>query len=57
SLNLFQKPGWHGKVFFDQKSNYSLTTQVVSLPHNLRIVDYVIGVPGSAHDASVFLKT
>ncbi|KAH7919060.1 hypothetical protein BV22DRAFT_1023626 [Leucogyrophana mollusca] len=27
-FNLFQKPGWHGEVFFDRKSNYSLTAQV-----------------------------
>ncbi|KAH7917754.1 hypothetical protein BV22DRAFT_989561, partial [Leucogyrophana mollusca] len=27
-FNLFQKPGWHGEVFFDRKSKYSLTAQV-----------------------------
>jgi hypothetical protein len=26
------------------------------MPHNLRIVDYVIGVPGSAHDSAAFSK-
>jgi len=25
---LFQKPGYHGKAYFDQKSNYSLNLQV-----------------------------
>jgi hypothetical protein len=26
------------------------------MPHNLRIVDYVIGVPGSVHDSNAFSK-
>lgn len=26
------------------------------MPHNLRIVDYVIGVPGSVHDSNAFAK-
>lgn len=25
---LFQKPGYHGKAYFDRKSNYSLNLQV-----------------------------
>ncbi|KAG2746067.1 hypothetical protein P692DRAFT_201841042 [Suillus brevipes Sb2] len=55
-FNLFQKPGWHGKGFYDRKSNYSLSAQVVIMPHNLRIVNYVIGVPGSVHDSNVCAK-
>jgi len=27
------------------------------MPHNLRIVDYVIGVPGSLHDSTSFSYT
>jgi hypothetical protein len=66
---LFQKPGFHGEAYFDRKSNYSLNLQVrlttlfhvylllfgqlVTLP-NLRIIDYVIGHCGSAHDSTVF---
>ncbi|KIM58477.1 hypothetical protein SCLCIDRAFT_1190973, partial [Scleroderma citrinum Foug A] len=53
-FNLFQKPGWHGEGFYDRKSRYSLSSQVVIMPHNLRIVDYVIGVPGSLHDSTSF---
>ncbi|KAF8422344.1 hypothetical protein L210DRAFT_3319839, partial [Boletus edulis BED1] len=52
TFNLFQKPGYHGEGFFDRKSRYSLTNLIVILPHNLKIVDYVIGIPGSIHDAS-----
>ncbi|KAG2067112.1 hypothetical protein BDR04DRAFT_1129750 [Suillus decipiens] len=48
------KPGWHGEGFFDKNSNYSLVAQVIILPHNLHIVDYVIGVPGSLHDSNIF---
>ncbi|KAG2155201.1 uncharacterized protein EDB93DRAFT_1058463, partial [Suillus bovinus] len=53
-INLFQKPGWHREGFFDHKSNYSLSAQVVIMPHNLCIVNYVIGVPGSVHDSNAF---
>ena len=64
---LFQNPGYHGKAYFDRKSNYSLNLQVrrtlfhtccllqfrqlVTLP-NLCIIDYVIGHCGSAHVSS-----
>ncbi|KAG2061611.1 hypothetical protein BDR06DRAFT_862382, partial [Suillus hirtellus] len=30
---------------------------VVILPHNLHIVDYIIGVPGSLHNSNVFRYT
>jgi hypothetical protein len=29
----------------------------VILPHNLKIVDYSIAIPGSIHDASAFQRT
>lgn len=67
---LFEKPGHHGEVYFDRKSNYSLNvqvsipapsfpmlirllTQLVTLP-NLRVIDYVVGHCGSAHDSTAF---
>ncbi|KIK15074.1 hypothetical protein PISMIDRAFT_16796 [Pisolithus microcarpus 441] len=50
-------PGWHREGFFDHKSCYSLSVQVVILPHNLCIVDYVIGVPSSLHDSNAFSHT
>ncbi|KIK76968.1 hypothetical protein PAXRUDRAFT_98884, partial [Paxillus rubicundulus Ve08.2h10] len=56
-FNLFQKPGWHGEGFFDRKSRYSLSNQIVIFPHNLRIVDYAIGIPGSLHNSSTFQRT
>ncbi|KIK24719.1 hypothetical protein PISMIDRAFT_97994, partial [Pisolithus microcarpus 441] len=56
-FNLYQKPGLHGEGLFDRKANYSLSNQVIIFPHNLQIVDYVIGVPGSLHDASALQHT
>ncbi|KAG2063163.1 hypothetical protein BDR04DRAFT_974455, partial [Suillus decipiens] len=52
--------GWHGEGFFDKNSDNSVTVQVknvVIFPHNLCIMDYVIGVPGSLHDLNVFTQT
>jgi hypothetical protein len=28
--------------------------EVIILPHNLCVVDYVIGIPGSLHDLNIF---
>ncbi|KAG2343098.1 hypothetical protein BDR05DRAFT_885085 [Suillus weaverae] len=57
TVNLFTKPGYYGETFFDRKSNYSLGCQAVILPHNLLIVDYSLGHPGSVHDAFAFRST
>ncbi|KIK75552.1 hypothetical protein PAXRUDRAFT_172513 [Paxillus rubicundulus Ve08.2h10] len=51
AINLFSKPGRYSEMFFDRKSNYLLNCQLVIMPHNLRIVDYALGQPGSVHDA------
>ncbi|KAF9503372.1 hypothetical protein BS47DRAFT_1369579 [Hydnum rufescens UP504] len=50
---LSDKPGLHGKAYFDWKSHYSLRLVVVSMP-NLHIIDYVLGPTGSMHDSSSF---
>ena len=52
-IPLFAKPSFFGEAYFDRKSNYSLNVQLISLP-NLRIIDYVVGHCGSAHDSTVF---
>ncbi|KAF8416909.1 hypothetical protein L210DRAFT_3309597, partial [Boletus edulis BED1] len=51
---FFQKPGYHGEGFYNCKSCYLLSSQIVILLHNLKIVDYTIGVPESINDASAF---
>ncbi|KIK81782.1 hypothetical protein PAXRUDRAFT_63649, partial [Paxillus rubicundulus Ve08.2h10] len=48
-IPLFQKPGFYGETFFDQKSNYSLNCQL-----NMSISSLLLCHPGSAHDAHAF---
>jgi hypothetical protein len=57
TIPLFQKPGLHREAWFDRSSRYSMNSQLVILPHNLRIVDYTIGHTGSAHDSYAFQST
>ncbi|EGN92798.1 hypothetical protein SERLA73DRAFT_23654, partial [Serpula lacrymans var. lacrymans S7.3] len=54
---LFQKPSYFVETFFDRKSNYSLNSQIIILPHNLRIVDYGLGHTGSTHNSSALQDT
>ncbi|KAF9510214.1 hypothetical protein BS47DRAFT_1300463, partial [Hydnum rufescens UP504] len=50
---LSDKPGMHGEAYFDCKSHYSLSLQVINMP-NLHIIDYVLGSTGSMHDTTAF---
>ncbi|KAG2063257.1 hypothetical protein BDR04DRAFT_1131128 [Suillus decipiens] len=56
-MDLFTKPSYFGETFYYRKSKYSLGCQAVILPHNLLIVDYFLGHPGSVHDAFAFRST
>ncbi|KAG2148679.1 uncharacterized protein EDB93DRAFT_1054277, partial [Suillus bovinus] len=49
---LHEKPDWHREGFFNKNLDYFLTAQVVIFPHNLHIVNYIIGVPGFLHDSN-----
>jgi hypothetical protein len=42
------------QVFIRQDHRAYLSFEVIILPHNLHIVNYVIGIPGSLHDSNVF---
>ncbi|SJX60076.1 uncharacterized protein SRS1_25050 [Sporisorium reilianum f. sp. reilianum] len=42
---------------FDRKKNYSLNVQLVILLHNLKIIEYMVGSPGSTHDSSAFARS
>ncbi|KAL7283097.1 hypothetical protein ACG7TL_002522 [Trametes sanguinea] len=53
---LFQRPGIFGNTWFDRKANYSMNVQIVSTP-DCTIIDYSVGLPGSAHDASAWKET
>ncbi|KIJ05356.1 hypothetical protein PAXINDRAFT_93582 [Paxillus involutus ATCC 200175] len=56
-LNDPEKPGLYGETFYNRESRYSLNCQVVVMPHNLIIMDYALGHPGSVHDAWAFQGT
>ncbi|KAF9229421.1 hypothetical protein BS17DRAFT_667367, partial [Gyrodon lividus] len=57
AIPLFAKPNIYGETFYDQKSRYSLNCQLIIMPHNLLIVDYGLGHPGSIHNAYAFQGT
>ncbi|KIK27108.1 hypothetical protein PISMIDRAFT_94021, partial [Pisolithus microcarpus 441] len=57
AVKLMTKPSLYGETFYDRKCNYSLNCQLVVMPHNLQIVDYGLGHPGSVHDAYTFQAT
>ncbi|KAG2053163.1 hypothetical protein BDR06DRAFT_886390 [Suillus hirtellus] len=57
SIDLYETPGFYHQSFYDRKSKYSLGCQVLIMPHNLLIVDYSLGHPGSIHDAYTFRST
>ncbi|KIN97379.1 hypothetical protein M404DRAFT_47740, partial [Pisolithus tinctorius Marx 270] len=52
-----EKPHIFGEMFYDRKSRYSLNGQLIILPHNLLVMDYGLGHPGSVHDAWAFQGT
>ncbi|UZJ53644.1 hypothetical protein CBS101457_002964 [Exobasidium rhododendri] len=53
-INLAFKPGRHHREYYNYKRNYSMNVQLVMLPHSLRIIECVIGFPGSAQDSRVW---
>ncbi|KIJ58650.1 hypothetical protein HYDPIDRAFT_102251, partial [Hydnomerulius pinastri MD-312] len=57
AIPLSKKPSIYGETFYDRKSQYSLNCQLVIMPHNLLVVDYSLGHPGSVHDAYAFQGT
>ncbi|KAG1767517.1 kinase-like domain-containing protein [Suillus occidentalis] len=57
TVDLYAKPAHFGETFYDRKSNYSLGCQAVVMPHNLVIVDYTLGHPGSVHDVYTLRST
>ncbi|KAG2752546.1 hypothetical protein P692DRAFT_201673833, partial [Suillus brevipes Sb2] len=57
TVDLYATPGFYHEAFYDRKSKYSLGCQAVIMPHNLLIVDYSLGHPGSVHDAYAFRST
>ncbi|KAF5329182.1 hypothetical protein D9611_013194 [Ephemerocybe angulata] len=53
---LYKKPKWFGESYYDRKSNYSLSFQIINLP-NLQIFDVGYGHTGSTHDSTAWEQT
>lgn len=53
TILIFKKPHYYGESFFDQKSRYSINTQIVNIL-NWQIIDYATGFNGSHHDTHCF---
>lgn len=55
-IPLCRKPSHHGDTFYDRKSNYSISVQIINLPTR-KIIDYASGFRGSRHDSHCFSFT
>ncbi|UZJ55984.1 hypothetical protein CBS101457_005304 [Exobasidium rhododendri] len=53
-INLAWKPNRNHREYFNYKGKYSMNVQLVMLPHSMRIIECVIGFPGSAQDSRVW---
>lgn len=53
---LFEAPGLQKECFFDRKKRYSLHALVTN-DFNLRVINLLVGFPGSTHDARVMEQT
>ncbi|KAG8794385.1 hypothetical protein FRC12_024712 [Ceratobasidium sp. 428] len=56
-ITLWQKPGLNGDAYYSRHGLYELNAQIGCVGSNLRIIDYSVGLTGSAHDAIAFEKT
>ncbi|PLW28739.1 hypothetical protein PCASD_22697 [Puccinia coronata f. sp. avenae] len=53
TIPLFQRPGFDGKVFYDQKQRYSINAQIVC-DCNKYITSFITRWPGSCGDSRVY---
>ncbi|UTT94700.1 hypothetical protein NDA17_003173 [Ustilago hordei] len=51
-INLAWKPALNAHEHYSYKGDYTFNIALVFLPHSLRIVELVVGHPGSSHDAN-----
>ncbi|KZV66588.1 hypothetical protein PENSPDRAFT_737054 [Peniophora sp. CONT] len=54
---FYGRPGMDGAAYYTRKQNYGFNAQIGNAPSNLRIVDYCVGLTGSAHDSTAFKHT
>ncbi|CDU23334.1 uncharacterized protein SPSC_01963 [Sporisorium scitamineum] len=53
-INLAWKPALNAREHWSYKGDYTFNVALVVLPHSLRIVESVVGHPGSSHDSRVW---
>lgn len=53
-INLAWKPALNAREHYSYKGDYTFNVALVFLPHSLRIVESVVGHPGSSHDSRVW---
>ncbi|KAJ1585610.1 hypothetical protein NDA15_007921 [Ustilago hordei] len=53
-INLAWKPALNACEHYSYKGDYTFNIALVFLPHSLRIVESVVGHPGSSHDVRVW---
>ncbi|SPO21346.1 uncharacterized protein UTRI_00823 [Ustilago trichophora] len=53
-IPLAWKPAMHAREHYSYKGFHSLNVALVVMPHSLRIVESVVGQPGSAQDSRVW---
>ncbi|SPO27276.1 uncharacterized protein UTRI_10393 [Ustilago trichophora] len=53
-INLAWKPAMNAREHYSYKGDYTFNVALVFLPHSLRIVESVVGHPGSSHDSHVW---
>lgn len=53
-IDLAFRPAIHHQEYYNYQSNYSMNTQLVMLPHSLRIMECVVGFKESAYNQRVW---
>lgn len=53
-IDLAWRPALNPREYYNYKRWFSLNVAVVILPHSLRIIEVVVGFPGSAQDSRVW---
>ncbi|KAG8702522.1 hypothetical protein FRC11_011425, partial [Ceratobasidium sp. 423] len=56
-ITLWQKPGLNGDAYYSRHGLYEMNAQIGCVGSTLRIIDYSVGLTGSAHDAIAFEQT
>jgi hypothetical protein len=55
TIPLFQRPGYDGEVFYDQKRRYSINAQIIC-DCDKYITSFITGWPGTCGDSLVYKR-